>query len=198
MKKLFACGVVFAAFATPAFGQLQPLGNSAKPPAWYATAVKSVEAAFEPAEAKPGQTVTLKLTVKLNPGYHTYTLKQPDKPAAGMVNKLTFPDPGTVIFVGEAADPDDYKTKSEPDLGITELRYLPGTAVYERKAVVSPKAKAGDATVTLTSFKLSVCDKDNCFPPRTLTPEAKLKVLSGPAVAVEKAFADEVKKAGGL
>ena len=66
---------------------------------------------------------------------------------------------------------------------------------YTRKAVVSPKAAAGAATVKLATFSLSVCDKDNCFPPKTVPVEAALKVLDGPAVEVEKAYADEVKKA---
>jgi len=140
--------------------------------------------------------VTFKLTIHLNPGYHTYPLKQREKDAAGYVNKVTFPDPGAVIFVGEAAAV-DVKTKADPQLMLEELGYMTDKAVFERRVVVSPKAEAGTVTVTLKAFKLSVCDKDNCFPPRTLTPEATLKVLPGPAVEVDKAFADEVKKAGG-
>lgn len=157
--------------------------------------VKSVEATFEPAEAKPGQTVTLKLTVTLEDGYYTYPLVQEDKAATGMVNKLEFPKAGAVVFVGEAYDPAGAKTKAEPVLGIEEMKYYTGTVVFERKAVVSPTAKAGEATVQLPKFLLSVCDKDNCFPPKALKPEAKLKVLDGPAVAVDKKYAEEVEKA---
>ena len=50
-------------------------------------------------------------------------------------------------------------------------------------------------TVKLAKFGLSVCDKDNCFPPKNVPVEAKLKVLDGPAVEVEKMYAEEVKKA---
>lgn len=157
--------------------------------------VKSVEASFEPASAKPGQTVTFKLTVTLEDGYYTYPLVQADKQAASMVNKLDFPAPAGVVFVGDAFDPANPKTKAEPALGIDEMLYYTGTVVYERKAVVSPKATAGELTVQLPKFLLSVCDKDNCFPPKKLTPEAKLKVLDGPAVQVDKAYADEVNKA---
>src|SRR5213079_2502408 len=69
-----------------------------------AKGVKKVEAAFEPAEAKPGQTVTLKITVELADGFHTYPTKQTDKNAAAMVNKITFPAPAGVIFVGDVKD----------------------------------------------------------------------------------------------
>src|SRR5581483_11715995 len=127
----------------------------------------------------------------LNEGYHTYPTVQPDKMAAGMVNTIQFPKPGAVIFVGGVQDPKDAKTKAEPDLGIAELRYCTGKIVYTRKAVVSPKATPGAAVVKLESFKLSVCDKDNCFAPKTVPVEATLKVLDGPAVPVEKEFAEE-------
>ncbi|MDB5313101.1 MAG: hypothetical protein JWO38_7303 [Gemmataceae bacterium] len=162
---------------------------------WYEKAVKKAEAKFEPAEAKPGETVTFKLTVDLNDGYHTYPTVQPDKQAEGMVNVLKFPDPGTVIFVGPVTDPKDFETKPVPELMIKELRECSGTVVFSRKAVVSPKAAPGPAAVKLAAFKLSVCDKTNCFPPKTVPVEAALKVLDGPPVAVEKAYADEVAKA---
>jgi len=157
--------------------------------------VKSVEATFEPAQAKPGQTVTLKLTVTLEDGYYTYPLVQEDKAAAGMVNKLEFPKAAGVVFVGEALDPAGAKSKAEPVLGIEKMLYYTGTAVYERTAVISPSAKPGEVTVELPKFSLSVCDKDNCFPPKALKPTAKLKVLDGPAVAVDKKYAEEVEKA---
>lgn len=189
------------------FGQLAVLffclGIAALPaadkkPDWFDKAVKRVTAEFVPAQVKPGQTVTFKLTVELNAGYHTYPVVQPDQAAAGMVNKLTFPPAAGVVFVGDTRDPLDFKTKAEPDLGIKELIYIPGTAVYERKVVVSPKAAAGPLTVKIPAFKLNVCDKDNCFPAKSLTPEATLKVLEGHAVEVEERYADEVKKALGL
>ncbi|QEL18203.1 protein-disulfide reductase DsbD family protein [Limnoglobus roseus] len=162
--------------------------------AWYAKAVKGAEVAFEPAEAKPGQTVTFKLTITLNDGYYTYPLKQPDANAKGMVNKFKFPAPGSVVFVGDAADPEGYDTKAEPLLEILELRTYKKSVTFERKAVVSPKAKAGETTVKLDGFLLTVCDASNCYPTKTLTPEAKLKVLDG-SVEVEKAYTAEVAKA---
>ena len=145
---------------------------------WYEQAVKKIEATFDPAEAKPGQTVTLKLTVHLNDGFHTYPTRQPDKAAEAMVNAIKFPDAGAVEFVGEVADPKEYKTKEEPLLGIKELRIVDGKVVYERKAVVSATAKPGAVTVKLKQFSLNVCDAVNCFPVKKLTPEATLKVVA--------------------
>jgi hypothetical protein len=168
--------------------------SAAEKDAWYAKAVKSIAATVEPAEAKPGQTVVFKLSIELNDGYFTYPTKQPDENAKSMVNKIAFPKPGTLVFVGDVVDPKEFLVKDEPLLGIAELRSYKGTATFERKAVVSPKAKPGDATVALESFKLSVCDAKNCFPAKTLQPVAKLKVLEG-QVEVAKEYADEVSKA---
>lgn len=168
-----------------------------KKPTWYDRAVKKLEVSFDPVEAKPGSTVTCKITIELNDGYHTYPTKQPEKAAADMTNRIKFPDPGAVIFVGTVTDPDKFETKSEPELGIRELRYYEGKVVYERKLVVSPSAKPGEVTVKLESFTLTVCDAKNCFPSKKLTPEAKFKVLDGPAVPVDPKYIDEVKKAEG-
>ena len=162
---------------------------------WYDKAVKKIEAKFDPAEAKPGQTVTFKLTIDLNEGYYTYPTVQPEKAAASYVNLLKFPASGSVIFVGSVIDPKDFDTKEEPDLMIKELRTLPGIVTFARKAVVSPKAAAGAVEVKLDSFKLSVCDKKNCFPSKSVPVAAAFKVLDGPAVPVEKEFAEEVMKA---
>ena len=162
---------------------------------WYEKAVKKVEMTFDPAEAKPGQTVTFKLTVDLNDGYHTYPTVQPDPGAESFVNAIKYPAPGSAIFVGKTADPKDYDTKEEPILKIKELRVIAGTAVYTRKFVVSPKAAAGKLELKLDEFRLQVCDKSNCFPSKKIELSATLKVLDGPAVPVEKDYADEVAKA---
>ena len=188
------CAVVFAMVAAVL---LAVAPGSAAPPKWFEKAVKKIEGKFTPAEAKPGETVTFTLTVELHDGYYTYPTVQPDKMAAGMVNVIKFPDPGTVIFVGSTEDPKDFLTKEEPELGIKEIRTNVGKVVYTRKAVVSPKAAPGATTVKLASFGLNVCDKLNCYPSETVPVEAAFKVLDGAAVPVEKAYEAEVAKALG-
>jgi hypothetical protein len=187
--RLVALALPFAAVLAAAPGRTDAAAQK-----WYEKAVKGVSATFDPAEAKPGQTVTFKLTVELNDGYYTYPLAQPEKAAAAFVNTLTFPAPGDVIFVGSAADPDKLPSRAELEQGIKELRYAPGKVTYTRKAVVSPRAAAGEAAAKAT-LKLSVCDKSNCFLPKDVPAEAKLKVLPGPAAEVEAAYRDEVAKA---
>lgn len=161
-------------------------------------AVKKVEASFEPASAKPGQTVTLKVKVELADGYHTYPVVQPADEAKFSANKLTFPADGPVVFVGDTVDPVGPKSKKIDDpiaKESYELLYYPGGGTWARKAVVLPTAKAG-ATTAKIKVRLLVCDADNCFPPKTIDVEATVNVLDGPAVEVEKKYQAEVEKAG--
>jgi DsbC/DsbD-like thiol-disulfide interchange protein len=154
--------------------------------------VKKVEAVFEPAEAKPGQAVTLKITVKLADGFHTYPLIQSSPEARYSVNAMKFPDGGPIVFVDKTVDPPSPKTKKGED---HEYLIYPGGGTWTRKAVVLPSIKAGPATVKVKA-KLLVCDEDRCLPPKTYDLEATLKVLDGPAVAVEAKYKAEVEKAG--
>lgn len=154
-------------------------------------AIKKIEAKIEPAEAKPGQTVTLKLTVTLAEGYHTYPVMQFAPEAKFQTNKITFPTDASIIFVGDTVDPVSPATKKEEDY---EMLYYPGGGTWSRKAVIAPNAKAGETT-TKVKLKLLVCDKDNCFPPKTIDVEASVKVLDTPAVEVEKAYKADVEKA---
>jgi hypothetical protein len=194
MKTMMLTSLVAGLFALICQAD-EPLLPVPKKNDWYTKAVKKHTVTVDPVEAKPGQTVTLKISFELAEGYTTYPTVQPDKNAEGMVNKITYPEAGAVIFVGETLDPVKFKKKAELDVGIKELRYYEGKLSYERKFVVNPTQKPGEIKIEIPSFKLMVCDAKNCFPAKNLKPEAKLKVLAGPAVAVEKEFADEVQKA---
>jgi hypothetical protein len=154
--------------------------------------VKKVEAVFEPAEAKPGQTVTLKIVVQLADGYHTYPVVQPAPEAKYSVNTIKFPIDGPVVFVGKTADPLGSKTKKGDDY---EYVVYPGGGTWTRSAVVSPTATAG-ATKVVVKLKLMVCDEERCLPPKPYDLEATLKVLEGPAVAIDPKYKAEVEKTG--
>lgn len=182
-----ACLVV-AAPGNPAAGNAQK--------GWFEKAVKKVDAKFEPAEAKPGQVVTFKLTVELNEGYHTYPTMQPDKAAVGYTNLLKFPTTGAAIFVGAVEDPKNYEEVAEPEQGIRAMRKYSGSATFTRKVVVSPRAPVGPNLAKVT-LKLMVCDKSVCYAPKDVTIETSIKVLDGPPVPVPPEFAAEVARALG-
>lgn len=154
--------------------------------------VKKAEAKFEPATAKPGQTVTLKVNLQLMTGWHTYPVVQTDKAAKTYTNRFTFPAGGAIVYVGDFDDPAGAKEKPEPLAMIEKLIYYPGGATWERKAVVLPSTKGGDVSSKI-KVKVLVCDKDNCLPPKTLELEAVLKVAGDP-VPVDPKYKTEVEK----
>lgn len=154
-------------------------------------AFKKAEAVFEPAEAKPGQTVSLKITIALGEGYQTYPAVQPSPEHRFNVNKFTVANEGGLIGVGEIVDPVGAKSKKDDD---GELLYYPGGGTWLKKVVVSPEATAG-ATNGKVKIRLLICDKEKCYQPMMLEVQAPLKILDGPAVPVEKAYQKEVEKA---
>ncbi|MCE9533724.1 MAG: protein-disulfide reductase DsbD N-terminal domain-containing protein [Planctomycetes bacterium] len=175
--------IALSLLASPAFGD---------PPS-IKEILKKVEAKFEPENAKPGQTVTLKVTVQLLDGWHTYPTFQEEKGARSQTNKFTFPSDGAIVFVGELNEPANPKEKSEPVLGIEKMHYYPGGGVWTQKAVVRPTTAAGTVSSKI-KFRILLCDKENCLPPKALDLEATLNV-AGDAVAVDPAFKNEVDKA---
>src|SRR4051812_6349877 len=116
MNRMFlaAVAVAFAAGAVSA----QP----ARADRGFDKVVKRVEATFEPATAKRGETVTWRVTVELAPNWHTYPTTQTDPAAKSIVNKFTPPTGGPVAFVPRTlVEPDKQLTKAEAD--VKELHY---------------------------------------------------------------------------
>jgi len=162
-------------------------------------AVKKIDGVFEPAEAHPGQTVTLKVDVQLDQYWYTYPTKQTDPEAKTYVNRFLLPDPGELIFIGPVEDPLNVKTKSVTSLKISELRYYPDGATWEIKAVVSPKATPGEKSISLKQARISACWKkpdgsEGCLTPKVFPISAKLKVVEGP-VTVDDKYREIVEKA---
>lgn len=182
--KFVVCSFALTSFATSSFAADIPK---------FEDIVKKVEAKFEPAKARPGQTVTLKINVELINGWHTYPLFQPDKGAKSQTNRVTFPVGGPVVFVDMTQDPPNPKEKAEPLLGIEQILYYPGGGMWERKAVIAPNATPGKLSSKI-KFSLLVCDKDNCLPPKPLELEAAIDI-SGDAVPVDPKYKADVEKA---
>jgi hypothetical protein len=182
--KLFACilGLFGFTFASPALAQPS-----------FEEVAKKIEAKFEPATAQPGQTVTLKITIQLIDGWHTYPSFQPQKSAKFFVNKFVFPEPAAVVYVGEMEDPAGAKEKENPLNEGDKYFIYPGGATWERKAVVPPSAKSGSASSKLT-LKVLVCDKDNCLPQKTVELQPTLKIAGDP-VTIEPKYKAEFDKA---
>lgn len=163
--------------------------------------VGKIKVEVTPKEAKPGQTVQVRLTViPLGlPGeawtYPTHPA-DPDQPGK---NTIKLPAPGDLIFVGKVSDPPDAKTKPQPGKSGALMQYYPHSVTWDLTAVVSPKAAAGKKTVALPGNNIQVCGnwsgEESCFySPRDYVPATELTVIDAPPVPIESKYAPEVEK----
>jgi thiol:disulfide interchange protein DsbD len=150
--------------------------------------VATYEVQLDRKEAKPGETVTWKLTMHVKDGWHTYPTKAKQFPGNPSVTILRFPKPGEeVLFVGELTEPE---SRSELILGTPTL-VVEGTAVWERKVLIRPDAKPGKIKVEVKSVLIACtesCLSDNAI----LTTE--LTISDGPPVQVDPQYKQELEK----
>jgi thiol:disulfide interchange protein DsbD len=189
MKRLALLALAFGILGTtPGLGQERNLT--------FDGAVQSITGQIEPAEARPGQTVTYKLVVAMNPGHHTYPTHQPDQREKDSQNQIELPNTGDLIFVSPIVDPPNAITKPGTKPGYM-LSYYEDEVTWEFKAVVSPRAKPGSPTIALKKFKILVCDDQGCLPPRTKEVKATL-TISGAPVEPEAQYKEAVNRALGV
>jgi len=172
----------------------EPLLPKPKKQDWTKQVLSSFKVTVEPAQLKPGQVGTFRIELELKPDSYTYPLQQPEPGAAQEVNRLSWPEPGSILFVGSASSSKNYKTKSEPILKVKEYRFYTDRVTYERSFVVHPAAAAGPLTIELPAFEFAACWKGQCYPAKKLPTRATLEILPGPAVPVPPEWAEEVRK----
>jgi thiol:disulfide interchange protein DsbD len=158
--------------AAPAWADDAPSRVSKPSPAFLALADVSLEVV--PAQAKWGETVTVKLTISIKPGSdgHTYPFFPKDLTQTSK-NTLALPGPdeaaaGGLIFLNDVVDPSaELKETQRPgdDVlpGIMD-QYYDTPVTWNFKAVVSPKASGGKKEVSLGKTRIQVCNNENCVP----------------------------------
>lgn len=174
----YSLALVCVAIASPAFAQ-----KTAD------DVVTAIAAKVEPATVKRGQTVKWTLRMDIADGWHTYPTKQPDERNDSFVNKIAFPKPGDVVFVGEITEP---TTKIRTEMDGSRVSEIEGSPVWERSFVVHPNAKPGKMTISVP-VTISVCDKNACLPPKKINVNVEFTVSDDAAVKVDPKFEKEIK-----
>ena len=148
---LIACSLA----AAPVSAQPNPFEKGPKKRTTFADLGK-VTVEVTPKEAKPGETVQVKLTVQPFPGNTTYPAKPKDPKQPGL-NRINWePKLADLIFVGDITDPPNPKTKPQPDKPDL-MEYYAGTVSWTLDAVVSPKATPGAKKVPLAGSSVQLC-----------------------------------------
>ena len=157
--------------------------------------IKSKNATFttsvEPAEARPGDAITFKVTAKLSPGFHIYKFsKGPGGPGPANTT-FDFFDPAGLEIVGDWAaskEPLKHKDPNFPDLGA--LEYYENEVAWTIKLRIPPGAEPGKRIFRCQAGYM-VCDDKTCsFPGQWTLPEAVLTVVVPAAGAASAAPAD--------
>jgi thiol:disulfide interchange protein DsbD len=147
-------------------------------------AIRKLEASFDPPTARPGQTVTFKIALELNPGWHVYPTIQPDPAADAKITNITFTAPKGLSFAGPVKNPPGFKTQSEETVrGQAQARIYEGKVVWERRVKVPTDAKPGDKSIQAL-VDMQVCNKEGCRPSKPRKLDAVLKVTADAAAPV--------------
>ncbi|HZN40266.1 MAG TPA: protein-disulfide reductase DsbD domain-containing protein [Planctomycetota bacterium] len=134
----------------------------------------SLEAKFEPASAKPGDTVTLVLSAVVVDGWHAYgTREKVNIPVALAPKKLQL---AGLELVGQAQIPPGEPHSS----AIGDSFPLPNEFTVKQTMKVPPGMAAGDVSVK-GALDYQICDANMCLPPTGAKFSAKLQVLAGAA-----------------
>jgi len=166
MKQLLRLSLVVPlatlALAVPARGQDDFFdSNTPKKVKQFGNERIKVSAALDPAQARRGEEIKLKVTLDITPGFHSYPTKQSDSKAESYVTSIKI-ESLDVARVGGFRDPPT-KSKAEPALKIRSMAYLEGLAVIEGTLRVKPEATPGKKEVTVT-ISGQVCDENGCVP----------------------------------
>src|SRR5580704_6439385 len=113
--------------------------------------VAKVKVELIPAKARPGESVLWRLTIDVSPGWHTYPTKQINEEASSYRTNIVWPKKGELIFVGDIVEKPAPNTVIENGVPTLEIE---GTAVFERTAVVSPKARPGTLKADMRTILL--------------------------------------------
>ena len=167
------------AFASPAFAQKVTFDDI----------VTSVTAKVEPATVKRGETVKWTLRLQIADGWHTYPTVQADERSEAFVNKIAFPKPGDVVFVGDLKEP---PTKVHTEADGSKVAEIEGTAAWERSFVVHPNTKPGKVTISVP-VTIAVCDKNTCLPPKKVMVDIVVTVSDAAPVKVDPKYEKEIK-----
>jgi thiol:disulfide interchange protein len=142
-------------------------------------------ASVEPSEAKPGDTVTFKVTAKLEPGNHIYKHRKDSQAVAGPV-PTTFDlfDTGGLEVQGDwtaSKEAIQHKDTNFADLPFVE--YHEDEVTWSIKLKVPPGAAAGKKTLQV-QVGYMVCNDKVCMGPgRWTLPAATLTVAQGDGAA---------------
>jgi thiol:disulfide interchange protein len=137
---------------------------------------------LEPANAAPGDTVTLKVTAKVDSGYHIYQYTKTPTTGSDSPIYTSFDlfDTGGLEVVGDwtaSRDPVQHPDPNFPKIPFVE--YFEDEVTWSIKLKVPPGTTPGEKTIRVQA-RYMICNDSTCSPPgRWTLPAAKVTIGAG-------------------
>jgi thiol:disulfide interchange protein DsbD len=143
----------------------------------------ALTATVTPAEAKPGETVTYRVTAKLDPGWHIYEYAK-EPPADGpRPTQFDFFDTGGLTVAGDWKSETPALVKEEPAFNSMVVSFFEDEATWNLPLKVPADASPGSKTLRCQAA-YQICDANSCSPPgRWTLPDVVLTVLPATSTA---------------
>jgi thiol:disulfide interchange protein len=145
----------------------------------------TLEMTLDKTAARPGETVSLTLTMNIKPQYHTYPLAQPFPEAGAFTSSLLRPKFGEFIFVGELTGPHGEVMMRDGAM----VEWVTNSAEWKWQFVVHPEARPGKRMIKLRGT-LPACNDNDCV--NGSPPDMEFEVLAG-ARPVDSKYKAEVE-----
>jgi len=137
----------------------------------------AVSASVVPAEARPGETVTLKVAARLKPGWHIYTYAREQQGDGPRNTRFDVFDTAGLTVAGEWSASKEATRKKEPAFpDLDSVSFFEDEVVWSLPLKVPPDAGPGKKLVRVQA-SYQICDARSCsFPGQWTLPEAVLTV----------------------
>ncbi len=138
----------------------------------------------ESKELKTGDKFKAKLLAEIEPGWHLYSLKQPD--GGPIATTIKLPEEGNFVITGDITTPKPI-TEFDPNFEI-ETSYFKDTGEFSIPLEAKKDARGKDLAVDV---RFQLCDDRLCLPPKTV------RVTFDGFEDVKKTFAGSTNKGSG-
>ena len=133
---------------------------------------------IEPAQAKPGDTVTFKVTAKLNPGWHIYTQAKTQEGDGPRKTVFDLFDTAGLEATGTWKADKKPESKAEPAFDNQVFEYFEDEVSWSISLKIPAGTAAGKKQVRVQA-SYQVCNAQSCsFPGRWTLPDATLTVVA--------------------
>lgn len=152
-----------------------------------------------PIEVRPGQSVTYKVTSKLDPGLHIYAVAKSDEVADGPIpTTFDFFDTAGLAIEGDWKPDREPIARPEPAFDNKVIEFFESEVTWSVTLKVPADAQPGERTLRCQAG-YQICTERSCFPPgRWTLPDVTVKVLAADALASTATDQDPSKPAAAL